>query len=63
MLFYNQNYIVAEQVRAKQSVDDFLNSEPSIIEIQAYVQIARNDLLANPQDIYTKEVIRLLSGE
>jgi hypothetical protein len=63
MVLYNKFFEVGEKIRAKMSVDEFLKDNPSIFEIQAYVQMARNDLIANPGEIYAKEVIKLLSGE
>lgn len=63
MLFLNQNFILSEKVRAKCVVDEFLDGNPSIIEIQTYVQMARNDLALNKNDVYSQEIIKLLSGE
>lgn len=62
-MFYNQHTIISEKLRAKISVDEFLADSPSIFEIQAYVQMARNDLTTNPNDIYAKHIIYLLSGD
>lgn len=62
-MILNKHFILSEQVRAKCSVDEFLNDQPSIFEIQTYVQMARNDLNQNNNDVYSKEIIRLLSGD
>lgn len=62
-MIFNQHTVIAEKLRAKMAVDDFLAESPSIFEIQAYVQMARNDLAANPTDLYAKHVIHLLSGD
>jgi hypothetical protein len=62
-MIYNQQTIISEKFRAQISVDEFLDSRPSIFEIQAYIQMARNDLVTNPNDIYAAHVIRLLSGD
>ena len=62
-MIYNQQTIISEKFRAQLSVDEFLDGQPSIFEIQAYIQMARNDLISNPNDIYAAHVIRLLSGD
>ena len=54
---------MSEKVRARTSVDEFLSSNPSIIEIQTYIQVARNILALNKNDIYSKEIIRILSDD
>lgn len=59
----SNSFIIGEKVRAKASVDEFLETEPSIFEIQTYVQMARNDLKNDPSSIYAKEIIKLLSGD
>lgn len=62
-IFYNQHTIISEKLRAKIAVDEFLETQPSIFEVQTYIQMARNDLASNPNDIYAKHVIQLLSGD
>lgn len=62
-MVFNAGYTVSEQIRAMISVDEFLDTQPSVIDIQTYIQMARNDLLANPNDAYAKHVIKLLSGD
>lgn len=62
-MVFNAGYTVSEQIRAMISVDEFLDTQPSVIDIQTYIQMARNDLLANPNDEYAKHVIKLLSGD
>lgn len=61
-MVFNSSFIVSEKIRAKCAVDEFLDTNPSLIEIQTYIQMARNDLKANPQDLYSKEIITILSG-
>lgn len=62
-MVFNAGYTVSEQIRAMISVDEFLDTQPSVIDIQTYIQMARNDLSANPNDEYAKHVIKLLSGD
>lgn len=59
----SQSKIVIERIRARVSVNEFLSDNPSIFEIQTYVQMARNDLEKNKHDIYAEEIIKLLSDD
>lgn len=62
MSFWDSKTLISEKLKASMAVEEFLLDNPSIIEIQTYIQMARNDLESNPYDIYAQEIINLLSG-
>lgn len=55
--------ILIERIRAQVAVNEFLADNPSIFEIQTYIQMARNDLNINKHDEFAKEVIKILSDD
>lgn len=55
--------LLLEKLRAQMAVDEFMDSNPSVMDIQTYIDMARQDLRNNKYDIYAQEIINLLADD
>lgn len=55
--------MLIEKVRAQLAVDEFMSTNPSVMDIQTYIDMARSDLRINKHDLYAQEIINLLADD